>query len=1646
MSSELYAARVPLFLPAQDLQSEQIIHIEQLEQQNVTVPISYTLLETLNRLSIKGGSLAHVNALLDEIVKSPSYFFPDVPLVFERQGLLAFVPDDNQEHLLNWRSIILQFHLSILTALGWKALSKESRSQSRVQIDEVDQGRRIPPEMVGSRAAGRTFNPGSISMRSQSRCIASFTDRSIGSMQKPSFESIQYDVAPPIEREAVSTVQDVSTLNLEINSILDANLQCAFDNALFRGIFLAITSKGLLDRALGNLILCELKDDFENASIQVGLPLDSSAVLEGYYQNILRTFLLPEIEDSMMADIAKNNLAPVLAKLESLLPFDGLPHSLSFIESILAPLCYHENEIYAARAEKLYTCLINGHGWELHSTEVATADQSIDFEPSNEHVILISAPLGDNAASASGINSSNFASSAFAVLPPGTSSFQPFYSGYYDFCYAKVSQHGEIEIDQNKPCGRYIILPAGARKEIIHEFPAFDEKGYIKFEDMIPKLETLANAGVTAVHVPGAIERNTIHDLTSVTDHSLICEACGGYEAFKEFCTRAKSFGLRVLVDFTPLVSIRNSSKKYSPFTTLLVDKQGRLVTADIPDSEKLLLNYRSLKLWELFAEEISMIVDECEVSGFYLGPLQHWDTVYARDIHELSRVDPNHEPHYGIQNVLEGAVVSGKRRRGPTCAMSKRNFKYSPFLSQLMRKIWAKLPNAFVWMQCEQEQEPFVANSGIIPANYAFRTVMQSTIEHSIHNDNVDTVNANEALINFYAERQKRNPKGTLNICPFGALIDGPYNIPLEGLPLAIDLLFYLTDVPLISGCLDTAMFFVNAYATLKPEPVEEVISDEEEEDEEENTEKKAPPPPAQPAGKVTQTQDGKLATVQPVEEKKKQTRLVKKNVFRGSKWYPPVQRFTGCLKNRAGTRTKADWALGGDINILQVSYDSHPMRAILAVARYCKKSRKCALICTSFYMYNLIYEVGMQNLSLFDNVPSDAVVEVKPLIAASGQPAYYAVDEVSENASSLFLDLGKFDTALYEINLIADIPPNIKRTLNEHIYTRLERAIHYNSYTILANNKIFNNILHAIDNEPNDEDLVKLIESLPSGNETMTIFREALVFATRNKKENKKLVQIPDENTVMEREAVSLRIIHRLANMKMNQYVSGFGLTVLKENDLGPILFVAPELGPFSKVGGLSTMVWELAKELVQLGLDIHCVSPYYNVSPKGETGYLAKYGIEYKQTIDVYAPDQIKIGVHYGVVDGVKLWFLHHYSYFAAPYQTGSSSFRLQLLVIMAKASLEMCCQVRMIPKLIVSNDWMTGLVPAIAKKQFGNVFCNTQFIHIFHNLGVGYAGKIWPNNGDTGSLRHIHQLPDEMIVDNFDHSFDPSMCVLLSTDQWATVSKKYRDELLEGSPYSWLLKRYPTPFAYSNGIRFQERLGLIAKLGMNHDEAKRAVQQKYFGYVDDNKCLFIFVGRIVEQKGVHLIIDCFENLHNKYGGAFQFIVGGQAAPDDRSYGLPCTQKMWDLKQRYPGNFWADPSQFFSDGLLSYQAADFTLVPSMFEPSGIVQQEAFASGCPVIAFRTGGLADTVFEFDRERQTGNGFLFWSHQHRDYMMALERAYDIYRDKPQYWKLRENAFNSVLTTATVAVQWSREFARMFLKIFEQKEQQGEEKK
>jgi starch synthase len=230
--------------------------------------------------------------------------------------------------------------------------------------------------------------------------------------------------------------------------------------------------------------------------------------------------------------------------------------------------------------------------------------------------------------------------------------------------------------------------------------------------------------------------------------------------------------------------------------------------------------------------------------------------------------------------------------------------------------------------------------------------------------------------------------------------------------------------------------------------------------------------------------------------------------------------------------------------------------------------------------------------------------------------------------------------------------------------------------------------------------------------------------------------------------------------------------------------------------------------------------------------------------------------------------------------------------------------------------------------------------------------------------------------------------------------------------------------------------EARLKKLNEVAPDHLTAKKLIQKKYFGFgeLDDSIPLLAFVGRITAQKGVHLILDAAEHLIHKSGFKVNILVGG-AVNMKEPYSAQCAHKMWALKNKYPNCFWADPNSFFTDGSLINRGTDFGLMPSAFEPGGIVQHEFFVGGTPVVAFKTGGLKDSVFEFNWDTEKGNGYTFESHNHTDFLFACERALGTYKNKAKYLKLRQNAIDSTMDGERVSREWLKEFFRLRSKVF-----------
>lgn len=178
---------------------------------------------------------------------------------------------------------------------------------------------------------------------------------------------------------------------------------------------------------------------------------------------------------------------------------------------------------------------------------------------------------------------------------------------------------------------------------------------------------------------------------------------------------------------------------------------------------------------------------------------------------------------------------------------------------------------------------------------------------------------------------------------------------------------------------------------------------------------------------------------------------------------------------------------------------------------------------------------------------------------------------------------------------------------------------------------------------------------------------------------------------------------------------------------------------------------------------------------------------------------------------------------------------------------------------------------------------------------------------------------------------------------------------------------------------------------------------------------------------------MILESAESIIQRYNNRVQILVGGPVTWKD-PYSARCGHMMLALKAKYPWSFYAAPNEFFADGTLVNVGSDFGLMPSMFEPGGIVQQEFFVAGTPVIAFKTGGLKDTVHEFNVESCTGNGFNFAAYNVGDYVFAFERAMRVFSDPAKYAMLRRNAEASVHTCEQCGKEWMGEFCRLRKKI------------
>ncbi len=455
--------------------------------------------------------------------------------------------------------------------------------------------------------------------------------------------------------------------------------------------------------------------------------------------------------------------------------------------------------------------------------------------------------------------------------------------------------------------------------------------------------------------------------------------------------------------------------------------------------------------------------------------------------------------------------------------------------------------------------------------------------------------------------------------------------------------------------------------------------------------------------------------------------------------------------------------------------------------------------------------------------------------------------------------------------------------------------------------------------------------------------------------------------------------------------------------------ILFVASELSPLAKVGGLADVVGSLPIALTKHGVDVRIIIPKYTVID--ESKYPSSL-VEDALTVNLNGENK-PVAIWQSRLPGsdVPIYLIENDEFFGARciyYDTSafvSQFVEIKRFLFFQLAVAQTLGAYGWTPDIVHCHDWHTGLIPALLKQRQpsepaapkpATVFT----IHNLANQGKWNADEVLGFFGLTAEANPAFSLRDK------DNDFNVIGQGIAGADAITTVSPQYAKEILtsefgEGLE-SDLAKRQDRLSGILNGIdvdRFNPATDpLLPQRYSPGDWGKKAANkealQKACGFtLEPNAPLLGFVGRLTDQKGMDLIGPVADQLVSL--GCRLVILGT---------GLPEYEAMAkQIAQRHPRAISTTIGFDLKLAQLIYAGSDLFLMPSRFEPCGLGQMIAMRYGSVPIVRSVGGLKDTVPDYTLNPDQGRGFVFDQFDSSALLEATVRALRLYRDNPKAW-------------------------------------------
>jgi starch synthase len=482
--------------------------------------------------------------------------------------------------------------------------------------------------------------------------------------------------------------------------------------------------------------------------------------------------------------------------------------------------------------------------------------------------------------------------------------------------------------------------------------------------------------------------------------------------------------------------------------------------------------------------------------------------------------------------------------------------------------------------------------------------------------------------------------------------------------------------------------------------------------------------------------------------------------------------------------------------------------------------------------------------------------------------------------------------------------------------------------------------------------------------------------------------------------------------------------------------ILFLTSEAVPFAKTGGLGDVSGVLPKvlansEKVSLMLPDYMTENISKLQPAQVDEFTLQIGTE------IY-PVKIRKA---DISKNFSVFFVSNERFFGREFLYGDAagdySDNFVRFLFFQKAALAFVGRNGLHFDVIHCNDWQTAMVPLYVKLESrSSLFSRTKTVFSIHNLGFQgiFASAFFMQSGLPGYLFSPEYL-------EFYGDLNCMKAGIIFSDHVVTVSPTYAREIVlaeKGFGLDGLLKKFSFKLSgILNGVDYSLwNPGLDPFIGFRYSlgslEGKRKNKQELFAELGiarySHLPLLVMVSRISEQKGVALLLELLPALLKE---KVYFIFLGVG---DRSL----TEKLKDVAARFP-----DSMSFLNcfDERRAHQleaAGDILFMPSVYEPCGLNQIYGMKYGTVPVVRATGGLEDSVQEFDPATRQGTGFKFKAPDVGEVMALMRKVLRLHADAGLWRVIQKNGME-------MDFSWERaapEYLDLYNKILMEDNQHG----